>query len=589
MTLPTSRLRARILSILTVIGLASVASVVPASVATAADPTLSFTVMDGEADLAISGADVSIYSYSNPEVQFFGTSNESGQFEIVLPPDVYTLYVGSFGYGSFVLQFTAFADATITPTVVLDPARSSIAGTVVDDGGLPIDCTIDPESGFSNCPQIYATRTDASGNGFARAEVGTGDYSLLDLTAGTWEIRAAADGYFDSAVQTIELLVDQNLVDLDFVLERIVYGSVSGRVTDINGNGIEGIRVDTIEVTDLRGLAASTTDANGDYLIENVAVGGPYTARFLDDFVAEGVVRNPGYATTFLGGGYSIVGATEFTVADGVTTTDIDQVLVLGGSVQGQVSIMTPDGAVDSAPPWWPGPVFFTEVEGDWVEYDFVSPFAGSGPVGSYEINGMPPGDYRVGFIDSFGGPRAFSTVFWPNASTVDEATSITVSAGVISAGIDVTVQFPYPLFSPTPVGEAALVGEYEGIIAAPASANQGETVTIDVGVEYAGEWVSPWAYSEPTTLGADWAQVDSLGRIAVEIPADLPVGPHRVAVQLVDASLVGWQPIEVGEGVVESTHPAATKLEAVVTRLEGFDRVETSVAAARVGALLRR
>jgi hypothetical protein len=52
--------------------------------------------------------------------------------------------------------------------------------------------------------------------------------------------------------------------------------------------------------------------------------------------------------------------------------------------------------------------------------------------------------------------------------------------------------------------------------------------------------------FSTPALLGGDWVQADATGTIAVRIPADAPVGSHRIAVFAADGTLLGWTAVEV-------------------------------------------
>lgn len=69
----------------------------------------------------------------------------------------------------------------------------------------------------------------------------------------------------------------------------------------------------------------------------------------------------------------------------------------------------------------------------------------------------------------------------------------------------------------------------------------------MDVGEEFAGEWVSVWANSTPTALGG-WVQVSANGTVPASIPSGL-VGSHRIAVQDADLQTIGWAPITLVAG----------------------------------------
>lgn len=83
-----------------------------------------------------------------------------------------------------------------------------------------------------------------------------------------------------------------------------------------------------------------------------------------------------------------------------------------------------------------------------------------------------------------------------------------------------------------------------EGGISLPEEVAQGETVTVNVGEEYAGEEVEVWMFSTPRVIGS--GTVSAGGTIAVTIPADAELGDHTVAVYLMSGELIGFQGITV-------------------------------------------
>lgn len=73
-----------------------------------------------------------------------------------------------------------------------------------------------------------------------------------------------------------------------------------------------------------------------------------------------------------------------------------------------------------------------------------------------------------------------------------------------------------------------------------------GGTVTINVGSAFSGTWVSAWVHSTPQKLGGGWMQVPASGQLTVTLPADLPAGEHRIAVQDANGDVIGWTAITV-------------------------------------------
>jgi hypothetical protein len=82
------------------------------------------------------------------------------------------------------------------------------------------------------------------------------------------------------------------------------------------------------------------------------------------------------------------------------------------------------------------------------------------------------------------------------------------------------------------------------GSVSAPSSARAGETITITVGTQHAGERVDVWMFSTPTLLGTVTVAAD--GTVRATIPADAPTGTHRIVVTAADGTVLGWTTIRI-------------------------------------------
>jgi putative cell wall-binding protein/protocatechuate 3,4-dioxygenase beta subunit len=536
----------------------------------ASDPDLKVTVTNGATGQLFADANVSILDFTaEPFFEQYGVTDANGLYETELEPGTYQVSVEAFEFSRESFEVVVTGNALNEIEATLYPANSSISGTVLDDQGAVIACEFDEELQFGNCPRVSATIPGE--NNYFSVEVSEvdGTYTLDGLWEGEWEVSVSADGYVTPDPTLVVLGRDDARTGVDFALEPIVYGTVSGTVRDTGGDPIEGIFVDVVTVDPFVGAGGATTGADGTYSIL-VPVGVGYTARAIDDFAPEGVPRSPSYETVFYGGQWNVNEATTFEVLESTDTSNIDFDLAVGGAVAGQLEIITSNGTVNRTPDSWPGPTLFREYEGEWVEFDNGSPFAGSGPLGSFERDGLPAGEYRVAFLPSFSGPRAFTPVYYDGASSVETATSVTVNAGG-TVTVNETIAYPRPDGSPQPVGASNLDAGLEDGIGVAGELEQGETTEVMVGEQFSGEWVSAWAYSDPTGLGDEWVQVDSSGAVEVPIPAGLPVGPHSIAVQLADDELVGWSEVTVTEASTGPNDPE-------VARLSGANRFATAV-----------
>jgi hypothetical protein len=97
---------------------------------------------------------------------------------------------------------------------------------------------------------------------------------------------------------------------------------------------------------------------------------------------------------------------------------------------------------------------------------------------------------------------------------------------------------------APVAPSESALTEAARGSVTAPPSARPGETITIAVGTQYAGDRVSVWLFSTPTLLGTVTVAAD--GTVSATIPEDAPAGVHRIVLTAADGSVLGWTTITI-------------------------------------------
>jgi surface-anchored protein len=91
------------------------------------------------------------------------------------------------------------------------------------------------------------------------------------------------------------------------------------------------------------------------------------------------------------------------------------------------------------------------------------------------------------------------------------------------------------------PVDEADLTDAHRGGVDGPESARPGQRITVTVPGQ-AGVQVRIWLHSTPALLGT--FTLDQSGRATVTIPAQASLGGHKIVVQALDGTLVGWTTI---------------------------------------------
>jgi LPXTG-motif cell wall-anchored protein len=95
------------------------------------------------------------------------------------------------------------------------------------------------------------------------------------------------------------------------------------------------------------------------------------------------------------------------------------------------------------------------------------------------------------------------------------------------------------PASAPTSTPDSDLTDAARGGVSVPQSASPGDTVTVTFGDGFSGERMLVWLHSTPRLIAAD--SVSAGGTLEVTIPADTPLGQHRIVVQNADGSLHGW------------------------------------------------
>jgi 2',3'-cyclic-nucleotide 2'-phosphodiesterase (5'-nucleotidase family) len=149
-----------------------------------------------------------------------------------------------------------------------------------------------------------------------------------------------------------------------------------------------------------------------------------------------------------------------------------------------------------------------------------------------------------------------------------------TESGSVVRVPVTVDTTVPAPSPTPTPTEPAATPTPTEPAPTAPAptmpgvaptsapvssltearrdtistdaaSYRAGAAITITVGAEHAGKFVSVWVRSTPMNLGG-WLQVTEAGTVSATLPADLSAGTHKLIVQDSSGAVLGWTEITV-------------------------------------------
>jgi VCBS repeat-containing protein len=306
---------------------------------------------------------------------------------------------------------------------------------VTDEGGNPLsDIAV----------SAYTFVADPSGGGYWSSYASTttgasGFYNLSGMAAGTYRIEFSdyrwprqysrefyADVLMIEEAKDIVVAAGSTVTGIDAQVART--GHITGRVTDKNGDAVSNITVSALQShVDSAGsrywwyYSQTATDSNGMYDLAGLDVG-DYRIEFRDN-------NWPlQFGPEYYDDAATVEAGTDISVATGTTVSGIDAQLSDPSHITGRVT--DEQGA----------PLADIQV----TAYRFVNDGAGgfwsfwrdvlTDATGAYDLIGLEPGAYRVGFYD-WSGP--YQPEFYDNALSVETASDILVERGTTTANID--------------------------------------------------------------------------------------------------------------------------------------------------------
>ncbi len=311
------------------------------------------------------------------------------------PGIVYYVQAGGSSGASGNLMFSAYEG---TP-------KGAVAGVITNALGTPIAGANVDASPYGCCAGSYGTAISAA----------DGSYFIGGFEAGWYRVQATAAGfaaeYYDDtyaywSASQVGVLNDSVASGINFAL--IPGGGISGTVTNALGAPIAGADVSASHDDVCCGWGYATTAGDGTYTITDLAPG----SYRVDANAA-------GYAGEYYNGTYDWSAATLVSVSSGSTTPGIDFAFAPEGSISG--TITNASG---------------TPIAGAAVNANRDTCCDGGGattaPDGTYTINDLAPGSYRVD-ADA----EAYAGEYYNNTYDWSAATLVTVASEVTTPGID--------------------------------------------------------------------------------------------------------------------------------------------------------
>lgn len=343
-------------------------------------------------------------------------------------------------------------------------------------------------------------------------------------------------------------------------------GLVTGSVLDVDGKPVSCAVVTAYRVNNDGSRGEIVSSSMADFGTAQVPGTGQYSLSYLAQGnyylrISQQCWNTTTPVTTNFASGFwsnstpAITETAEVTVAvvAGAVTPDKNFVVGnTGASITGKIVTSTPQGEVGLAVGKYATVSIYKLVNGTYQVQGYLTRWVSGREGGIFTLNGLPSGRYKVKITDPMNSSRGVATTFLGGADLAS-AEVIEISAGdEIQLG-NIVVTQKVPTEAPTAVETSDLTVATEDQIDAPTTVEANETISVNVGEDMAGEWVSVWAHSTPTSLG-DWVQVAADGTVTATVSEALPAGNHRIVVQDVDDRVIGWTGTTVAASVEGSS-----------------------------------
>ena len=415
---------------------------------------------------------------------------------------------------------------------------NSVSGTVRTSLNRPIEnmyVNLRTEAGL----YIPGVQTDANGQ-----------FEISGLADGDYVISSSS---YSSSYGMSEARFSINGADVIQDLTLAPSGLITGSVLDGDGKPVSCAVVTAYRVNSdgTRGELVSSSMADygtpqapgaGTYSLSYLAQGNyflrlsqqcwntttPVTTNFASGFWSN---SNPGITDT---------AQISVSVTAGAVTADKNFVVGnTGAAMSGTIVTATPQGEVALSVGKYALVSIYKLVSGTYQVQGYLSRWVSGRDGGSFTLNGLPSGSYKIKITDPMNSSRGIATTFL-GGEDLASAEVFTLSAGddVQLGNLIVTQKVPTEAASAVDTND--LTSSTEDQIVAPDSVEANQTISVTVGEDMAGEWVSVWAHSTPTPLG-DWVQVGADGTVTATVSEALPSGNHRIVVQDIDDQVVGW------------------------------------------------
>ena len=241
--------------------------------------TISGMVTNQGTDEPIEHAVVKAYGADSPHWpvgQAF--SDEEGNYTLNVPYGDYVVQAEKFGFVPEWWEEVPERDSATVVTVGEDNNPEGIDFTLAaisNDLGTISGTVTDAASG-DPLADAHVSLRRADDNHFHR-DVMTGEdgtYTFDDVRAGTYMLECGMEGYIPMEYPDPVMVNGDDITGIDFALQELVFGSISGTVTDAGtGDPLAGVHVVAEMVGDHHFHHDATTGDDGTYMIDELPPG----------------------------------------------------------------------------------------------------------------------------------------------------------------------------------------------------------------------------------------------------------------------------------------------------------------------------
>ena len=293
-----------------------------------------------------------------------------------------------------------------------------VSGTVRDDGGAAIPgATVElygvPFIWNNSRPLVISDSLGQYKIGYTPGPY-TVQFNITDFRdAYDWtpEVNYLGEAYHGGEVLT--LAAGAPLAGIDGHLTP--GGLISGRITDEAGNPLLAARAYAY-AGDLTSAAWADTDSNGNYVMDRLRQGN-YAVSMRHP-------NNAQLARTWYDGATSFAAAMPVPVVAGATTAGINSVLGTAGAIAGQVTNELAEPIVNVQ-------VTVYDPAGIAIQSGYTN------SEGHYNVGRLPAGTFKVQFNAGSATSGNYVSEYYPDQRFIADATTIGVTAGETTAGID--------------------------------------------------------------------------------------------------------------------------------------------------------